>query len=537
MNLRLLTVSITLIAFSFSPSYTVAKITARVAVLPFEVYSDESTDYLRSTIAKELSSQIATEEQIVIIDHATISNLLDNEALFNFNEFTLRKISERLQTHFLVFGSLTKIDKNLSLDVYVFDSLGDPPFSKDFVEGNELNSLIRGMARKVRAKVLLIAGRYPEFQEPKIIAKVTPKEVEEIQTEEEGKETSQLLPGDRITEETLVGEVEETKAEEKVGEEVTVAMLPQTEIEEVETQPEDVTKKESTSAPFASDKPVKITSNTLEADNKGNKVTFKGNVVAKQGDMVIFSDVMTVKYEDKGGIRRIEALGNVKMTQSDRIATGKKIVFYNPEQKIVMTGNPRIWQGDNLISCQKITVLLEEDKIFFEGEVDSIIYPKGVKKDTEETATRVEAIPTPLPQEAKRKRTEKKEEPASEKEESLESIQDAEEKAIQKFVLDWKHYWESKDLAKYMNSYSKEFSSRGMDWHQWKKHKKRLNDKYHRISLSFSDPQITLEDNQAVVSFKQYYQSGDYSDYGRKSLILKKEGGDWKIFMEEWEPL
>lgn len=161
MNLRLLTVSITLIAFSFSPSYTVAKITARVAVLPFEVYSDESTDYLRSTIAKELSSQIATEEQIVIIDHATISNLLDNEALFNFNEFTLRKISERLQTHFLVFGSLTKIDKNLSLDVYVFDSLGDPPFSKDFVEGNELNSLIRGMARKVRAKVLLIAGRYP----------------------------------------------------------------------------------------------------------------------------------------------------------------------------------------------------------------------------------------------------------------------------------------------------------------------------------------------------------------------------------------
>jgi len=551
MILRFLTVSITIVVYSFSTTSAVSKMTAKVAVLPFEVYSDEGTDYLRNTIAKELSSQIATEEQIVIVDQPIVKNLLDSESPFNFNEFTLKKISEKLQVHFLVCGSLTKISKNLSLDVYVFNSLGEPPFSKDFVEGKEMNSLIREMARKISAKVLMIAGKYPELQEPELIAKATINEaVEEkpavdvrsslsssVQIEEEGKGTNHLVPRDLVTEETVEEEASETRAEKEEDREITLSMLPQPELEEIAEQPKDIPKKKSTSSPFTSDKPVKITSQTLEADNKSNRVTFKGNVVATQEDMVIFSDIMTVKYETRGSIRRIEASGNVKMTQKDRIATGKKIVFYNPEQKIVMTGNPRIWQDDNLISCEKITVLLEEDKIFFEGKVDSVIYPKGIKEGKKETTKQVEALPTPPKSEERGERLKGEKEATSKKEVSLESTHNVEREAIQKFILDWKHYWENKDLENYMRCYSKEFTSQGMDWYQWKNFKNRFNEEYHSISLSFSDPHITFKDNQAVASFKQYYQSDDYSDYGMKSLILKKEDGNWKIFAEQWEPL
>ncbi|MBW1856553.1 MAG: lipopolysaccharide transport periplasmic protein LptA, partial [Deltaproteobacteria bacterium] len=509
---RFLTASITLIAVFFGASTAVAKMTAKVAVLPFEVYSDESPDHLRDTIAMELSYQVATEEQIVVVDQANV-----------------------------------KISSNLSLDVYVFDSLGDPPFSKDFVEGNELNFLIRGMARKIRAKVLLIAQRYPELKEPVVVAKVTPEEEKEVKAtvdtepsvsgpvqKEEVEEavTSQLLPEDGIREETLVEEVPKTEGEgeekteekkEKGDEEVEVAMLPQEKLEEVVARPKDTPKKKTRSAPFASEKPVKITSSTLEADNKRNKITFRGNVVAKQADMVIFSDLMTVKYQDGGGIRRIEAIGNVKMTQKDRIATGKKIVFYNPEQKIIMTGQPRIWQDDNLISCEKVTVLLEEDKIFFEGKVDSTIYPKGMKEEEKGGAKQVEAIPAPPKPKVKAEATGEKEEPSLEKEESLQAD---ETETIRKFILDWKRYWESEDLENYMGCYSKDFSSRGMDWHQWEKYKKGLNDRYQKISLSFSDPQIVLEDNQSQVSFTQYYQADNYSDYGMKMLTLKKDGGN-----------
>jgi lipopolysaccharide export system protein LptA len=60
-----------------------------------------------------------------------------------------------------------------------------------------------------------------------------------------------------------------------------------------------------------------------------------------------------------------------------------------------MTGNAKIWQGDNLISCDKVTVLLEEDKIFFDGTVDSIIYPKSIQEQDSEKTQQVEAITLP----------------------------------------------------------------------------------------------------------------------------------------------
>ena len=69
---RFLTASITLIAVSFGASTAEAKMTAKVAVLPFEVYSDESPDHLRDTIAMELSYQVATEEQIVVVDQENV---------------------------------------------------------------------------------------------------------------------------------------------------------------------------------------------------------------------------------------------------------------------------------------------------------------------------------------------------------------------------------------------------------------------------------------------------------------------------------
>ncbi|MDX1777923.1 MAG: lipopolysaccharide transport periplasmic protein LptA [Thermodesulfobacteriota bacterium] len=178
----------------------------------------------------------------------------------------------------------------------------------------------------------------------------------------------------------------------------TVVLLKEPEGEEIDST-EKESEDKSFSSPFSTLKPVKITSKTMEADNKRNMVTFKGDVVVKQEDIVIFSDTMKVSYEPKGGINKVEASGNVKMSQENRIATGKKLVFYNPEQKIVMTGSPKIWQGDNLISCEKVTVLLEDNKIVFEGKVDSIIYPRSLKEEQEkedQEENQVEEITIPL---------------------------------------------------------------------------------------------------------------------------------------------
>jgi lipopolysaccharide export system protein LptA len=126
--------------------------------------------------------------------------------------------------------------------------------------------------------------------------------------------------------------------------------------------------------------PVNIHSDSLEYDNKQNRVAFNGHVVARQGDMVIFADAMRVTYESKGKLKQIEAQGGVKIIQGDRIATGDTIVFYNDQQKIVLTGNPRVWQGDNVINGEKITVFIKEERSIVEGStgnrVSATIVPK-----------------------------------------------------------------------------------------------------------------------------------------------------------------
>jgi lipopolysaccharide export system protein LptA len=130
--------------------------------------------------------------------------------------------------------------------------------------------------------------------------------------------------------------------------------------------------------------PLRITSQQLEADHKNRVILFRGNVVAKQGEMTIYSDVTQVYYEQKEEgheVREIVATGNVKFQEGDRLATGQKVVFTNSDQKIVLTGQPKLWQGKDMVSGEKITVLLEEEKSLVESgpdrKVEVIFYPKG----------------------------------------------------------------------------------------------------------------------------------------------------------------
>jgi lipopolysaccharide export system protein LptA len=161
----------------------------------------------------------------------------------------------------------------------------------------------------------------------------------------------------------------------------------------------------------ADNKPIDIVSDRLDAYQDKDLVQFSGNVIATQGERVIKSDVLMVffkkkaenkkpeskkaetKEADTGGaskandIDRIEAKGNVKITEKDRIVTGEQAIFYNDEQKIIVTGNPVMKEGNNVITGDRVVVLLDENRGVVEGaagkRVTATIYPeesKGKKK-------------------------------------------------------------------------------------------------------------------------------------------------------------
>lgn len=109
--------------------------------------------------------------------------------------------------------------------------------------------------------------------------------------------------------------------------------------------------------------PVHITSDHLEADNKAHTITFSGNVVAKREEATLYADKMIVFLNEKmDAMNKIEALGNVRVNQKDRFATGDKGEYLDAEQKVILTGNPKVWQGDNVVTGEIIEFYIKEEK-------------------------------------------------------------------------------------------------------------------------------------------------------------------------------
>lgn len=146
--------------------------------------------------------------------------------------------------------------------------------------------------------------------------------------------------------------------------------------------------------------PIEITSDRLDAYNEKRMVVFSGNAVATQGARTIRADRLTLHYredqkktgrstaagggEGMGNLEKVEARGNVTITEGGRVVTGEEALFDQDAQKITMTGRAVLREGDNIIQGDKIVVYLNENRGMVEGggsrRVTATIYPGETKK-------------------------------------------------------------------------------------------------------------------------------------------------------------
>jgi lipopolysaccharide export system protein LptA len=114
--------------------------------------------------------------------------------------------------------------------------------------------------------------------------------------------------------------------------------------------------------------PIIITSQTLTADNKNNTAVFEGYVVAKTGDIFIYSDRMEVAYDNaKGMIREIRALGGVKVQRKKRAIFSEEAIYFGREEKIVFNGEPKAVDGENVITGTQIIYFFRDDRTVVKG--------------------------------------------------------------------------------------------------------------------------------------------------------------------------
>jgi lipopolysaccharide export system protein LptA len=145
------------------------------------------------------------------------------------------------------------------------------------------------------------------------------------------------------------------------------------------------------------DQPIQIEAATLEMRDKKKEATFSGNVKVIQGDTTMTSKILVVFYDSAaaaapaagaapdanantkaagkqpaaaappmqsaspgpGGsssIRRLEAKGNVVVTQKDQVVTGETAVFDTKTNLVTMLGGVILTQGKNVLRGDRLMV-------------------------------------------------------------------------------------------------------------------------------------------------------------------------------------
>jgi len=103
----------------------------------------------------------------------------------------------------------------------------------------------------------------------------------------------------------------------------------------------------------------------------------------------------------------------------------------------------------------------------------------------------------------------------------------------------WRSDWESLNVDRYLGHYAANFWNEAFNLRRWKEHKSRVNQaktfqkvKLDAISL-FSYPVTSPNgDKMVLASFRQAYQSNNFSSETRKRMYLEQHKGQWQILYE-----
>jgi lipopolysaccharide export system protein LptA len=116
------------------------------------------------------------------------------------------------------------------------------------------------------------------------------------------------------------------------------------------------------------DEPIEITADRLVLAQGQQLATFYGNVDAVQGDTTLRSDELRVYYTSSEerqasgsdqSVRRLEAEGNVVITQPGETASGRSGVYDVLSRKMMLEGDVVLTRGQNVVRGDRLDVDLE----------------------------------------------------------------------------------------------------------------------------------------------------------------------------------
>jgi len=124
-----------------------------VAILPLQVNADEDIEYINKSIVEMLVSRITYGTHITIVDQNMVKDVLSKELSGKLTNRKIKKIGDALGADYVIFGSISKIGNNLSIDINVLNVLQEGMIIPAFTQSvglDEAVSRINILAQEVR---------------------------------------------------------------------------------------------------------------------------------------------------------------------------------------------------------------------------------------------------------------------------------------------------------------------------------------------------------------------------------------------------
>ncbi len=131
------------------------------------------------------------------------------------------------------------------------------------------------------------------------------------------------------------------------------------------------------------DQPIQVSADSFEFDYKQSVLTYRGNVRAQQGDVVVEADQLILILENRRGLqlREVRALGNVRLTEKERSAHAEEAIFDRAKRTATLSGRVELRDGANQMFGERVVVYLDEKRTVIEGgpnqRVRAVLFPPG----------------------------------------------------------------------------------------------------------------------------------------------------------------
>jgi Flp pilus assembly protein TadD/ketosteroid isomerase-like protein len=111
----------------------------------------------------------------------------------------------------------------------------------------------------------------------------------------------------------------------------------------------------------------------------------------------------------------------------------------------------------------------------------------------------------------------------------------AEKRPVMATISQWANAWAGQDADGYIDAYGSNFQPQdNMSRNDWEKARRSRLASPSSISLQVKQPTVSfLDSDLAIVKFVQHYRSDSYKDTVKKTLLLEREAGNWRIVREQ----